>query len=490
MVFGHVRGNITFYGLVRSFQRALSRFPHRRSGAAGAAKWFALMSSEFPRRIVYLTAGAGGMYCGSCMHDNQLARAMLALGTEVTLVPLYMPIRTDVPAATVPRVFFGGVNVYLQQRLALARHLPPMMTRWLDHPRLLRWLGARQQLPDAELLGQLTLSMLQGVDGRQRQEVYRLASWLKQQPRPDLLLLTNALIAGCAGTLKAELNCPVVVLLQGDDIFLDGLEQTYRQQAIEAIQQLAQQIDGFLVHSQFYADYMASYLRIAPRRIRCVPLGIELAGFPRDVPGPPVDRSADRTRRTIGYLARLAPEKGLHVLVDALLKMDNRVGDRSLHLNIAGWRGAPNEAYAQQQFDRLRQSHWRDSFAYAGSIDRDAKIRFLADLDVLSVPTTYRDPKGLFVLEALAAGVPVVQPAHGAFPELIQSTSGGVLFTPGDSTQLAERLQTLLLNDPQRAAFARAGHAAVHDHHAMTAVAQQTLNVIADLLEPSRAAIS
>ena len=154
------------------------------------------MNEHRPLRITYLTAGAAGMYCGSCMHDNTLARALTQLGVDVQLVPMYTPIRTDEEDVTIDRVFFGGINVYLQQRIGLFRYLPKALDRLLDSPALLRWIGSRGVETSAAQLGELTLSMLRGSAGFQRKEVQRLCQWLTRDPRPDLLVLTNVLVAG------------------------------------------------------------------------------------------------------------------------------------------------------------------------------------------------------------------------------------------------------------------------------------------------------
>ena len=70
-------------------------------------------------KIVYLTAGAAGMFCGSCMHDNTLVRGLARQGWDLQLVPTYTPIRTDEDDVSVDQVFFGGVNIYLQQKIHL-----------------------------------------------------------------------------------------------------------------------------------------------------------------------------------------------------------------------------------------------------------------------------------------------------------------------------------------------------------------------------------
>jgi glycosyltransferase involved in cell wall biosynthesis len=194
--------------------------------------------------------------------------------------------------------------------------------------------------------------------------------------------------------------------------------------------------------SRYYADFMHEYFGIPHEKFRYVSLGIDMADLdaskvsvPRETPeGPPV----------IGYLARLAPEKGLHHLVDAFISLRQSGTLGAARLKIAGWLGKNHEEYAETQFEKLRQAGLGDDFEYVGSVDRGEKILFLRSLDVLSVPTVYRDPKGLFLLEALAAGVPVVQPTHGAFPELLEATGGGLLVPPEDPEGLAAGIAAML----------------------------------------------
>src|SRR5207247_1976614 len=113
-------------------------------------------------RIPYTSACSAGMYCGSCLHDNTLVAALIAQGHDALLIPTYTPIRTDEPDMSQPRVFFGGINVYLQQKLALFRHTPWSLDRFLDAPGLLRWVSRFAVKTQADELAELTLSMLQG----------------------------------------------------------------------------------------------------------------------------------------------------------------------------------------------------------------------------------------------------------------------------------------------------------------------------------------
>lgn len=429
--------------------------------------------AEHTPKIAYLTAGAAGMYCGSCMHDNTLAKALTRLGVDVQLIPTYTPIRTDEEDVSIDQVFFGGINVYLEQQVPGYRFLPSFFRSVLDRPSLIRWATKRASSTSPKSLGALTVSMLRGDQGYQAAEVTKICDWLSKTVHPDLVNFSNVMIAGCVPHLKRELDVPVVVTLQGDDIFLESLPEPYKSRSLAEIRSLVQYIDAFLTHSRYYSDFMSDYLGIPREKFRIVPLGIDTTGFtPATV--------RDNTPKTIGYLARLAPEKGLHLLIDAFIELSKRKSTRDVRLEIAGWLGENNRTYAEAEFAKLREAGLKDHFHYAGSIGRDEKVAFLRQLDVLSVPTTYQEPKGLFVLEALAAGVPVVVPSHGAFPELIEATGGGRLVTPNNCSALADELEILLLNEFDCRRLGHAGASVVHQQFNSEVMAQTTLETLAE----------
>ncbi len=436
--------------------------------------------SDLARSVAYITSGAAGMFCGSCMHDNTLARALSRQGVDIQLIPTYTPIRTDEQNVSIDRIFFGGVNVFLEQTVPGYRFLPDFVGRVFDQPWLIRKLTSRASSVNPKSLGKMTVSMLRGTAGYQRREVLKLSSWLGRSVRPEVVVFSNVLIAGCAPHIKRSLGTPILVTLQGDDIFLESLPDPYRRQSLDEIRRLVDSIDGFLVHSRFYAERMRAYLEIPEEKLHLVPLGIDTAGFPATVPA--TTESAAQRPPTIGYLARLAPEKGLHVLVDAFLELHRRPGWEDVQLRVAGWIGESNQGYATAAFKKLDDAGLQGRYHYGGVLDRAQKLDFLHALDLLSVPTTYEEPKGLFVLEALAAAVPVVQPDHGAFPELLAATGGGCLVPPNDPQALADQLQQLLGQPRQRQAFARAGHAAVHARFSSEEMAKGTWAVMKQIV--------
>src|SRR5262245_65320711 len=109
-------------------------------------------------KIAYLTAGAAGMICGSCLHDNTLAAELIAQGHDALLIPTYTPVRTDEDNVSQSRVFFGGINVYLQEKFSLFRHTPRWFDRLLDANWLLRGVSRFAMSTQAQQLGDLASS--------------------------------------------------------------------------------------------------------------------------------------------------------------------------------------------------------------------------------------------------------------------------------------------------------------------------------------------
>ena len=421
-------------------------------------------------RILSFTGGAGAMYCGSCLRDNALAAALLARGHDVVLTPVYTPTRTDERNVSGPQVFFGGISVFLEQRVPLFRHTPRLLDRLWDAPWALRLASRRQISVDPKSLGEMTVSMLRGEHGFQAKEIAKLLEWLRQEPRFDVINLPYALLLGLAEPLRRELRTPICCTLQGEDLFLDGLGPPYREQARELIREASRHVDAFLPVSRYYLDYMPDYLGIPREKMYLVPLGINMEGYS---PRPP--RTSEPF--TIGYLARIAPEKGLHLLCEAYRELRRTPGVGRSRLVAAGYLPPEHKPYLQQILDRMRDWGLDREFEYRGEVDRAQKIAFLRDLDVLSVPATYDEPKGLFLLEALANGVPVVQPRRGAFPEIVGNTGGGLIVEPDDPAALARGILELWRNPDRAAALGAAGARGVREHYDVGRMAESAERV-------------
>jgi len=429
-------------------------------------------------KIAFVTAGAAGMYCGSCMKDNTLVSALTRLGHDALLIPTYTPIRTDEEDVSQGRVFFGGINVFLQQKAGLFRYTPGLLDRLLDFPRLLRWVSRFAVKTRADQLGDLTISVLQGRTGKQRKEVKKLVRWLATDFRPDVVVLTNVLLSGIVPPLKQDWGGPVFGTLQGDDIFLEALPPDDRRRSIELIRQNCGAVDGYFATSASYADFMAGYLGLPGERMHVVYPGINLKGHggPREV--------RDRPPYTIGYFARICPEKGFHNLVEAYRLLRQSSGAPACRLRVSGWLGENNRPYFNEKMKKLRDAGLAAEVEHVECPTHADKVCFLQSLDVLSVPTTYREPKGIYVLEALANGVPVVQPRHGSFPELIAATGGGVLVEPEDPSALAAGLRQLLEDARLRRRLGEDGRKAVETRFTAEHMARETAAVLASYHHP------
>ncbi|MBN9519438.1 glycosyltransferase family 4 protein [bacterium] len=422
-------------------------------------------------RIAFITAGAAGMFCGSCMRDNTLVAALRRRGHDALLIPTYTPIRTDETDVSQSRVFFGGINVYLQEKSWLFRHTPWLADRLLDVPRLLRWVSRFAGRMKYSELGGITVSMLRGRHGRQRKEVAKLAGWLADEVQPDVIVFSNALLSGVIPALRERLDVPVWVTLQGDDIFLDALAPAERATCAELIRTNTADAAGFLSTSHFYADHMSAYLGVPRGKVRVVYPGLNLDGHggPREV------RRGGRF--AVGYFARVCPEKGFHHAVEAFIALMKSPDAPDAILRASGWLGPNDRPFFREQVAKLDAAGLADRFEYVESPTHADKVAFLRSVDVLCVPTTYREPKGLYVLEAWANGLPVVLPHHGTFPELLDA-GGGLLVPPGDTPALAAALRRALADHDWRESAGRAGEAAVRDRFTADAMARETERVL------------
>ena len=408
------------------------------------------------------------MYCGTCLRDNSLAAALMKLGHDVTLLPLYTPTLTDEANVSSEKIFFGGISVYLEQNYALFRKTPWLLDRLWDSKAALK-MAAKSTIPvDPHFLGEMTVSMLDLEHGHLTKELNKMLRWLEAEPRPDVVNLPYTLLIGLAAPLKKSLHSPVCCTLQGEDLFLEGLQEPYKTRAFDLIRQNIPHVDCFLAVSEYYAEFMCRYLGIPESKMEIAPLGVSTDGY-RAAP------SSGSENARIGYFARIAPEKGLHILAEAYKLV--RDSGFECTLEAAGYMAPEQRPYLDGIEKQLRE--WGLEFRYHGALDRLQKIAYLESLDVFSTPAVYADPKGLFVLEAMAAGVPVVQPDHGAFPEIIRKTGGGILVEPENPRSLADGLLTVLRDRELRARLAVRGHAGVREHYRVEAMASRTVEIFA-----------
>jgi glycosyltransferase involved in cell wall biosynthesis len=421
-------------------------------------------------KILYLTGGAGQMYCGSCLRDNALAGELIRKGHDVILLPIYTPTRTDEENVSNDKVFFGGISVYLEQYVPMFRNSPRWLDRLWDSKSMLALASKRSISTSPKMLGEMTVSMLKGEDGFQRKEIEKLTEWARHETPPDVVSLPYSLLISLAKPIKAALGRPVCCTLQGEDLFLEGLQEPYRSQSLELIKENVKHVDAFISVSEFYADFVPDYLGIAPEKIHVVPLGINLQGYEM--------RRRDSSQPfTIGFFARVAPEKGLHVLAQAYKELRTKELIPEARLAAAGYIAPEHASYLSEIEKDLKAAGLGGEFRYHGTVDREQKINFLRSLDVLSVPATYDEPKGIFLLEAMACGVPVVQPRRGGFTEVVEKTGGGLLVEPDSVEALVEGIARIFREPELGEALGKSGFDKVREHYNVSLMADRALEV-------------
>jgi len=430
-------------------------------------------------KIVSLIAGAGDMYCGSCLRDNALAGELKRRGHDLTLVPLYTPVRTDGASFSERRVFFGGISVYLEEMSGFFRHLPKFLDKLWDLPSVIKAFSGRGVEIDPQRLGALTVSILKGEHGHQKKEIDYLVQWLRHEPPPDVVTIPYTLLIGLARPLREATRRPVVCSLQGEEFFLEGLREPFKSDALRLIRAQVREVDAFIAVSQYERDFMTGYLGISHDRIHVVRLGIDTTGASLREPGSP-------TCPVFSFLGRIAPEKGLHLLCDAFLQLQKRGEVEDASVEAAGYLAPERKPYLEEQRKKFQDAGDPGAFVYRGAPDWKGKMEFLAEADILIMPATFDEPKGLPALEALANGVPVIAPRRGAFPEMIEATGGGVLFEPDSVNSLAEAMLTCVRNWDATMEMGRRGYERVHAGWTLQHMAAQTEQVFAEVAARAR----
>jgi glycosyltransferase involved in cell wall biosynthesis len=423
------------------------------------------MSVGKPLRIVQITPGAGKMFCGGCLRDNALVTALRKLGHDAVMAPLYLPLTLDEEDQSAGNpIFFSGINVYLEQQSALFRHAPNWLNQALASPMLLKWASGAAAKTNPADLGPMTISMLLGEEGKQARELDNLIDWLRAE-KPDIVSLSNALLVGMARRIKSEVGVPIFCSLQGEDWFLDSLPPVDRELAWQTAAQRAAEVDLFIAPSRYFADLMGKRLKLSPEKVRVLHNGLNLEGYAgasaKIAPDSPV----------LGYFARMCPEKGLESLVKAFIVLKKRNSIPNLKLRVGGSCGPVDDVFVEDLCGKLQAEGFLGDVEFRKNLSRAEKQEFLRSLSVFSVPAMYGEAFGLYIIEALACGVPVVQPRHGAFPELIEATGGGVLYEHTGEAALAVALEKILLDSNLTQKLGEAGQKAVRENFAMEIMA-------------------
>ena len=408
-------------------------------------------------RIVNIVPGFGGtFYCGNCLRDSAYVMSLRELGHDAVTLPMYMPLTIDGENTNeeVP-VFYGAVNIYLKQQFPAFRHMPAWMETLLDSKPVLKYAAKKSGSTRAHGLEELTESMLLGRDGRQNQELSRLVDYLKNHAKPDVVHISNALLLGMASQIREEVKVPVVFSLQDEDVWVDAMEPSWRKRIWQLMTEKSREVDAFVSVSSWFAGVMQERMQIPPEKMHVVRIGVKPGKYTWSAPA--------ETPQSIGYLSRICEENGFEILADAfiLLKADPRF--RNTKLKVTGGMTSDDQPFIQRQLKKFEENHILQDVEILPDFGSGALNDFFRSLTVLSVPVLKGEAFGLYQIEALASGVPLVQPNLGAFPEISSATGGGLIYHPNTPEALAASLSQLLSDPETLDRLSRTGRRSIED---------------------------
>ncbi len=424
--------------------------------------------------ILYIQPGSGGsFYCQNCLRDISVCAALRKAGHEVTMLPLYLPATADAAAPEETPVFYSAVTLYLRHKYSWMRKLPRSWFRPLDTWPVLKLAAHFAGSTSASGLEDLTLSMLRGMEGRQAEDLVMLAEWIEALPpedRPDIIILSNALLAGLAKRLKEAAGCPVFCWLQDEHVWTDAMHESLKQAVIRTMREEVVHVDRFIAVSKYYRDKMSELLDVDTKQISVIYPALNVDEYTL------ADMSA--APRRIGFLSRLAASEGFDVFVDAFIELRKDPQFSDVKLSATGG-PSPDKKFMKRQIEKLRKAGLENDVEI--SPDRFVKERreFLSELTILSVPGG-ESPEafGYYAIEAMAAGVPVVLPAHGAFPEFVTEESGGVLLNSLTPQEIAEAWAGLLSSSEKLKEFSSRSRLVAADNFNESIIAEKVMEIL------------
>jgi len=406
-------------------------------------------------RIIHIIPGSGGsFYCGNCLRDSKYVVALRKMGHEVIKVPMYLPLFAHEHDHSGIPVFYGAISIYLKQLYPIFEKAPKWFDKFLNSKPMLKMAAGMAGSTRAKGLSEMTISMLKGEHGNQHEELDRMIDWIRNHYPADIVHLSNALLSGLAPRIKEKLEVPVYCSLQDEDVWIDVMKPEFRQEAWNLMHENARSIDRFISVSRYFSTFMKERIGLPDYKIKTIYLGID----PADYEYIPISEKP----RNIGFISRMCEENGLDILVEAFISLKNRRGFQDVKLILTGGSTGDDKHYINKLKKRINESGFHDQVEIRENFGEEGRKEFFRQVSVVSVPVKIGEAFGLYLLESMASGVPVVQPALGAFPEIIQKSGGGVIYKPNEPEILAGSLAGLL-SDPQRlAGLSVAGYQGVH----------------------------
>jgi len=403
-------------------------------------------------KIVYLITGSGGsFYCGNCYRDMIYLRAIRKVpGIKATAIPLYLPPdETSEESGMDKNVFFGAISMYLREKVPFLKNMPVFFDKIVDSSPMLKMAAKRAGTTRTEGLEDMTLNMIRGENAFPEKELQRLVNYLTMDGKPDIIHLSNALIIGLARQLKKKLDVKIICSLLNEDDWIDEMAEPFQSKAWKLISQEAGNVNAFLTPSSYYKEFFISKTGISGKNVHVIPLGID----PHDL----VNIEKKNNYPALGYFCRINSQNGFDKLVDAFIEIKAGNSLPGLTLHVSGGYTGDDKPFIAEQIRKIKENGLKSFIRIYPEFHGNSKEEFFSNIDIMSVPVRKHDGYGLYILEANAAGVPVVQPATGAFSEIIERTQGGITYSPDNVAELSAALVKLFSDNDLRVQLGEIG---------------------------------
>ncbi|MBN1819759.1 MAG: glycosyltransferase family 4 protein [Prolixibacteraceae bacterium] len=399
--------------------------------------------------IIQIIPGSGGsFYCGNCLRDSKYFNALRSEGHQVIKIPMYLPlfadehdITTDIP------VFYGAVSIYLKQLYPIFRKAPKWFDKILNSKPLLKLAASMAGSTNAKGLEEMTESMLLGEEGKQREELERMVDWIAEHCKPDIIHISNALLLGLAHQIKEKVKVPVVCSLQDEDVWVDAMEPVFQKQIWILMHEKSKDVDAFISVSNFFADIMKEKMSLPDEKVHSIYLGVDYEDY--------TYINAAEKPRNVGYLSRMNHENGFDIVVNAFIELKKNPEFGDVNLVVTGGSTGDDTKYIRELKKRIKRNRLEPHVEFYPEFEGEGRHDFFKKVSVVSVPVRNGEAFGMYLLESMASGVPVVQPALGAFPEIIEKSKGGIIYKKNTPEDLAKAWSDLLNNKKQLAELSR-----------------------------------
>ncbi|MCK5135921.1 MAG: glycosyltransferase family 4 protein [Bacteroidales bacterium] len=427
-------------------------------------------------KIMHIIPGSGGsFYCGNCLRDSKYVEALRKSGHQVVKLPMYLPLFADEHdlSREIP-VFYGAISIYLKQLFPIFRKAPEWIDKLLNSKPMLKLASKFAGSTRAKGLEEMTVSMLLGEEGQQRDELERMVDWIVENCDPDVIHLSNALLLGLAHRLSERMHVPVICSLQDEDVWVDVMKPSARESVWKLMSKKAEHVSAFISVSDYYADVMKGKMDIPDTKLKSVHIGVD----PDDYIFKPVGEKG----RNIGFVSRMCYGNGFDILIDAFIILKQKSAFEDVNLVLTGGSTGDDRKFLSEIRRKIREEGIAEYVEFHDDFEEEGLRDFLEKVTVVSVPVRNGEAFGIYLLECMVSGVPVVQPALGAFPEIIETAGGGITFEPNDPQKLSELLEKLLSDPAELDRLSRAGREGVEKHFHIRLQAEEMITVYNEAL--------